>query len=107
MTMKTSDAPSSDGEANVEHSGNIAINPSPRSDLPAWRWFLTCVGLYVGALLYGMYLYSSIQLGHATELVKGLTPQLPLMFKGKSMKTWDILRTCNGLALDSQWHPLQ
>ncbi|PTB42525.1 hypothetical protein M441DRAFT_79211 [Trichoderma asperellum CBS 433.97] len=26
----------------------------PRHGLPAWKWALTCVGLYLGALLYGL-----------------------------------------------------
>jgi len=25
----------------------------PRDGIPTWKWALTCVGLYLGALLYG------------------------------------------------------
>ncbi|RFU26287.1 hypothetical protein B7463_g10061, partial [Scytalidium lignicola] len=50
------DGSSSEAGANVMESGT-ADSPSfvhPRQDLPAWKWILICVALYLGALLYGL-----------------------------------------------------
>jgi MFS family permease len=67
----TPDAPLSEVEAKVEQSGNAPLSVSPRSDIPAWKWILTCVALYLGALLYGMY-SGKTQRSHPIELAKGL-----------------------------------
>lgn len=37
-----------DINANIKHS---------RDGIPPWKWALTCIGLYLGALLYGLLHY--------------------------------------------------
>src|SRR5436190_10527410 len=42
----------------VESSKEIALDDelkeNPRKDIPTWRWILSLIGLYLGALLYGI-----------------------------------------------------
>jgi MFS family permease len=68
----TPDVPLSEVEAKVEQPGNAPISVSPRYDIPAWKWILICVTLYLGALLYGMYSSGKTQRSHPAELAKGL-----------------------------------
>jgi hypothetical protein len=35
-----------------ESSENIEV-VNPREDLPTWKWVLTLLGIYLGAMLYG------------------------------------------------------
>ncbi len=44
-------------EVAVELSDDNTPNTSPREGMPVWRWILILLGLYLGALLYGMYLF--------------------------------------------------
>jgi MFS family permease len=39
----------------VSSTGAVETTPtSPRDKLPAWKWIITLIGLYLGALLYGL-----------------------------------------------------
>jgi hypothetical protein len=40
-------------EAGDSYSQDRVSTDDPRQDLPLWRWIVTLVGLYFGALLYG------------------------------------------------------
>jgi len=42
-----------DVESNKEMAGEVEAEKNPRKDMPAWKWILSLVGLYLGALLYG------------------------------------------------------
>lgn len=47
----------------------------PRGDLAAWKWALTCIVLYLGALLYGKNTFSPYSIHQTnvhTDAVKGL-----------------------------------
>jgi len=43
-----------DIEASKEEVRPESSGPHPRESLPKWKWILSLVGLYVGALLYGL-----------------------------------------------------
>ena len=53
------DTPPSGATRDVESSKEIApddeLEENPRKDIPTWRWALTLIGLYLGALLYGIH----------------------------------------------------
>lgn len=44
-----------DVESNKEIAGEVELERNPRKDIPTWKWILSLVGLYLGALLYGMH----------------------------------------------------
>ncbi|KAJ6783765.1 hypothetical protein PWT90_03405 [Aphanocladium album] len=45
----------SDVEADAKTNGShVGLTPDPRDGITTWRWVLTCVALYLGALLYGL-----------------------------------------------------
>ena len=44
-----------DVESNKEITREVELKESPRKDIPRWKWILSLVGLYLGALLYGTY----------------------------------------------------
>jgi hypothetical protein len=39
-------------DVSAENIGQI----NPRAGIPPWKWYLSLLGLYLGALLYGMHL---------------------------------------------------
>ncbi len=43
-----------DVESSKEIAPNDELKESPRKDVPTWKWILSLVGLYLGALLYGI-----------------------------------------------------
>lgn len=96
-------------EACNEKPSNIPPSVGPRDSIPTWQWVLILVGLYLGALLYGTHPFVVARLARtsANICVKVWMTQFPLTFKPKCTKTWDISRTCRGLASDLQWHQLQ
>ena len=96
-------------EAYNEKPNNVPPSVGPRDSIPTWQWILILVGLYLGALLYGMHSFAVARLvtSSADIRIKVWIPQFPLTFKPKCTKTWDISRTYRGLASDSQWHQLQ
>jgi hypothetical protein len=34
-------------------ASEVELEKNPRKDIPTWKWILSLVGLYLGALLYG------------------------------------------------------
>jgi hypothetical protein len=48
--------PEKDVEAAQDPSAVNQTEVNPREGISQWQWWLTLVGLYLGALLYGMYL---------------------------------------------------
>jgi len=46
---------SRDLESNKEIVTDVRLKENPRKDIPTWKWILSLVGLYLGALLYGTY----------------------------------------------------
>ena len=61
-SKSTSNAPSDildpptatrDVESSKEIAGEIELEQNPRKDIPTWKWILSLIGLYLGALLYG------------------------------------------------------
>ena len=42
-----------DIEATRETSGEVTMRDHPRKGFPKWKWILSLIGLYLGALLYG------------------------------------------------------
>lgn len=86
-------------EANIQH---------PRDGISTWKWALTCVGLYLGALLYGL-LHCTNKDGNShanTSITQVSTQQLQPMFKVQFTRRSVRSRTCNGLGWASQWRPL-
>ncbi len=62
LSMSELHPPSSTPDGTVTPSdlevGKEQISPDdlvthPRKDLPSWKWILTLIGIYLGALLYG------------------------------------------------------
>jgi hypothetical protein len=43
-----------DVESSKEIAPDDELKESPRKDIPTWKWILSLVGLYLGALLYGI-----------------------------------------------------
>ncbi len=43
-----------DVESSKEIAPHDELKESPRKCLPTWKWILSLVGLYLGALLYGI-----------------------------------------------------
>lgn len=50
------DKPTSDDKDLEDQRSNISDQQDVKFDrgIPIWQWYLVCVGIYVGALLYGM-----------------------------------------------------
>jgi len=42
-----------DVEAAGEKVNEVAMRDHPRKGFPTWKWILSLIGLYLGALLYG------------------------------------------------------
>lgn len=42
-----------DVEASKEIAGEADLRHHPRKDIPTWKWILSLIGLYLGALLVG------------------------------------------------------
>ena len=42
-----------DVEAAGEKADEVAMRDHPRKGFPTWKWILSLIGLYLGALLYG------------------------------------------------------
>ena len=57
-------APESNTPSELEIGREKVINDlkveNPRANIPIWKWVLTLVGIYSGALLYGWLPFSSI-----------------------------------------------
>jgi hypothetical protein len=49
-----SDTSSREIELGLEKLENVSQGHGPRDHIPSWQWILICVGLYLGALLYGI-----------------------------------------------------
>ena len=44
-----------DVEPSTEIACEVNLRQNPRKDIPTWKWILSLVGLYLGALLVGTY----------------------------------------------------
>lgn len=55
-TRKPTVAMESAGDVESGKDEGSSLRHDPRASLPLWKWVLTLVGLYCGALLYGMHL---------------------------------------------------
>jgi MFS family permease len=51
---------SSEAGADAKESVETPLSVHPRQDMPAWKWLVICVALYLGALLYGMLLLHTL-----------------------------------------------
>ena len=51
-TASDSSTPS-DLEVGKEKIGSDLVVEHPRANIPTWKWILTLIGIYLGALLYG------------------------------------------------------
>ena len=40
-------------KVNEQTASQVSDTNHPRQNLPLWKWVSTCIGLYLGALLYG------------------------------------------------------
>ncbi len=100
-----------DVESSKEIAGEVDLKQNPRKDIPTWKWILSLIGLYLGALLVGTYdlatspsfLYDS-WLNHCQVS----TPPSQQMFRRPSMKPSATSKTYPGSVSDSQWplsHP--
>jgi hypothetical protein len=52
-------SPGTKSSVDIEKRESDGPDPAPtqfKRPISNWKWFLVCVGLYLGALLYGMYL---------------------------------------------------
>lgn len=88
-----------DSESNSP--ANVGQKVHPRADIASWKWILTCVVLYLGALLYGNYILISYSKDecHAdiSRFSKASTPPSPPTCKLKYTNHWATLRTFLGL----------
>lgn len=74
QTASAADQPSSSTDSITEHGKQQEKNlqKDPRENLPLWKWILTLVGLYFGALLYGT--HHRFRAGNAmSSTAKGVT----------------------------------
>ena len=47
-------------EVGREKLNNDLTIENPRANVPVWKWILTLIGIYLGALLYGEFSFSGI-----------------------------------------------
>ena len=52
VTASDSSTPS-DVEIGTEKLNHDLVAEHPRANIPTWKWILTLIGIYLGALLYG------------------------------------------------------
>ena len=61
--------------AKEKNDDTIAPKINPREDFPTWRWVLSLLSLYLGALLYGMCPQNTKIDCHCTKKSQGWTLQ--------------------------------
>jgi hypothetical protein len=44
-----------DIESSKEIACEVDVKQNPRKDIPTWKWILSLIGLYLGAILVGTY----------------------------------------------------
>ena len=114
-TNRESASPSDIEDGREKTSGDSTFK-HPRMNLPLWKWTLTLIGIYVGALLYGMRrsLIPSVILGFKMRsgrerLIVDVQDSIqlsPQMFRLQYLNHLGILKNCLGLELAFPWHRL-